>query len=41
MGLAIPQVTYAMHALKKAGFDVPTDVTTIDEAVDRIIKCIS
>ena len=41
MGLAIPQVTYAMHALRKAGFDVPTDVTTIDEAVDRIIKCIS
>ena len=41
MGLAIPQVTYAMHALRKAGFDVPTDVTTIDEAVDRIIRCIS
>ena len=37
MGLAIPQVSYAMHALKKAGFDVSTDITTIDEAVREIL----
>ena len=36
MGLAIPQVTYAMHALKDAGFNVSTDITTIDEAVREI-----
>ena len=36
MGLAIPQVTYAMHALKDAGLNVSTDITTIDEAVREI-----
>ena len=41
MGLAIPSVTYAMHALKKNGFDVPVNVTTIDEAVEKIMDCIS
>ena len=37
MGLAIPQVTYAMHALKNAGLNVSTDITTIDEAVREIL----
>ena len=41
MGLAIPSVTYAMHALKKNGFDVPVNVTTIDEAIEKIMDCIS
>lgn len=36
MGLAVPQVTYTMHALRKAGFNVETDVTTIPEAVAQI-----
>ncbi len=38
MGLAIPQVTYVMYALKEAGFDVNCDITTLPEAVDEILK---
>lgn len=40
MGLAIPQVGYAMHAFKNAGFNVSTDVTTIPEAVEQITRII-
>ncbi len=36
VGLAAPQVTYIMHALKKRGFSVDTDVTTIEEAASEI-----
>lgn len=32
IGLAVPQVTYLMHALKDKGFDVDTDAITIEEA---------
>lgn len=32
MGLAVPQVTYLMKALKEKGFDVPQDIITMDEA---------
>ncbi len=32
IGLAAPQVTYLMHALKEKGFDVDTDVITVEEA---------
>jgi len=38
MGLAIPQVTYVMHALRNAGLDVSTDMTTIPEAVEDILR---
>lgn len=38
VGLAAPQVTYIMHALKEKGMDVPTDATTIEEAADGIMK---
>lgn len=38
MGLAIPQVTYTMIALRDAGFDVNTDITTISEAVNEITR---
>ena len=38
MGLAIPQVTYVMHALKANGSNVNCDITTIPEAVDEILK---
>ncbi len=38
VGLAAPQVTYIMHALKERGFRVDTSVTTIDEAVEEIAK---
>lgn len=38
VGLAAPQVTYIMHALKARGMDVPTDVTTIEEAAEAIMR---
>lgn len=36
--LAAPQVTYIMHALSEKGMHVNTEVTTIEEAVDEIMK---
>lgn len=38
MGLAAPQVTYVMNALKEKGFDVKTDATTVEEAGKEIIS---
>ena len=38
VGLAAPQVTYVMHDLKRRGFDVLPDATTIEEAADEIMK---
>ena len=38
VGLAAPQVTYIMHALREKGIDVPVNVTTIEEAADEIIR---
>ena len=38
IGLAAPQVTYIMQALRKSGMPVQTDVTTIAEAKQEIIK---
>lgn len=37
MGLAAPQVTYIMQALKEQGWDVDADVTTIAQAKDAIL----
>ena len=37
-GLAVPEVTYLMQDLKKRGFPVKTDVITIDEAKEEILK---
>ncbi len=39
MHLAAPQVTYVMNALKKNGFPVNTDATTVAEARDELLKC--
>ncbi len=36
--LAAPQVTYVMNALKEKGFSFSTEVTTVAEAKDEIIK---
>lgn len=36
MGLGVPAITETMYALKKAGFDVNTDVITVDGAVEEI-----
>lgn len=40
IGLAAPQVTYIMHALKEEGFDVDTQATTILQAADAIAGAI-
>jgi len=38
VGLAAPQVTYIMHALKEKGLDVDVDVTTIEEAAAELVR---
>lgn len=38
VGLAAPQVTYIMNRLKKEGFSVDTNATTIEEAKKEILK---
>lgn len=38
VGLAAPQVTYIMQALREKGIPVNTDVTTIPEARDEILR---
>lgn len=38
VGLAAPQVTYLVHALKEKGFPVDTNVTTITEAKSSLMK---
>lgn len=38
IGLAAPQVTYIANRLKKEGFEVDTNVTTIVEAKEAILK---
>ena len=40
MGLAAPQITYIMHALKEKGLDVDADATTVPEARDNILKAL-
>ena len=39
MGLGVPQITETMYALKEAGFNVSTDIITIEEAVKEILGC--
>ena len=38
VGLAAPQVTYIMHKLREKGLPVATDVTTIAQAKEEILK---
>ena len=38
VGLAAPQVTYMMHALRAKGMPVDVEATTIREAADEISK---
>ena len=38
MGLAAPQITYIMHALKEKGLPVDTEATTVEEAKRSILK---
>ncbi len=41
VGLAAPQVTYLMHELLEAGWDISPDATTVREAADRINRYLS
>lgn len=41
IGLAAPQVTYIMQTFKKNGLDVDTDITTIEEAKNAILKALA
>lgn len=41
MGLAVPQIAYVFHELKAKGFDVPTDVYTVEHAKEEILKLLS
>jgi energy-coupling factor transport system ATP-binding protein len=40
IGLAAPEVTYIMQELKREGFNVDTDVTTLDKAKNEILKAL-
>jgi energy-coupling factor transport system ATP-binding protein len=40
MGLAAPQITYIMHALKEHGLPVDADATTVAEAAQSILKAL-
>ena len=40
VGLAAPQVTYIVHALKERGMNVRTDVTTVEEAKEAILDAL-
>jgi energy-coupling factor transport system ATP-binding protein len=40
MGLAAPQITYIMHALKEHGLSVDADATTVAEAAQSILKAL-
>lgn len=40
VGLAAPQVTYLMAALRASGIDVPMDVTTVEEATNAICSAL-
>ena len=40
MGLAAPQMTYIMHALKEKGLDVDVHATTIEEAEESILHAL-
>jgi energy-coupling factor transport system ATP-binding protein len=38
MGLAAPQITYVVQALRERGIMISEDVTTVEEARDEILK---
>lgn len=40
VGLSAPQVTYVVKELKEKGFDLSTDVTTVEEARDAILEAL-
>lgn len=40
MGLAAPQISYVFARLREKGYDVPTDIYTVEEARDALLKWI-
>ena len=38
IGLAAPQITYVVHGLKEKGVDIDSDITTVGEAREAILK---
>ncbi len=38
MGLSAPQITYIVHRIKDAGYNIDEDITTVPEARDAILK---
>lgn len=40
MGLAAPQMSYVFARLKEKGFDVPTDIYTVEEAKEALLKLV-
>ncbi len=40
IGLAAPQITYIMHALKDKGLDVDTSAINVDEATTSILRAL-
>jgi len=40
VGLAVPQVTYLIRALRQKGFDISQDVLTVEQARQEILKMI-
>ena len=38
LGLSAPQITYVMQEMKELGLDVDTDVSTVEEAKEEILK---
>lgn len=41
VGLAAPQITYIMQALKEKGLSVDTDITNVEEARDSILRALA
>ena len=40
IGLAAPQVTYLLHEMKEAGFDVSTSAVSVEDAEREILRCL-
>lgn len=40
IGLGVPQIRHIVEELKLAGFDVDTDILTVEEAAHKIIACL-
>ena len=40
IGLAAPQITYIMHALREKGLMVDANATTIEEATEEILRAL-